>query len=350
MFSTMQGFRNYVQPRKNKHKFDPLSYLLSITSYRLFDSWSLECIIIIGECARLSVSLKLRRCSETLNIDTEVFAISSVQMGVCNWFKRKKGNKRKKENSPVKLEHIQQDSVDSKGGKDTYSTGNKSVFLASSREVNVRNMGTKEFAATRIQTAFRAYKARKTLRYLKGISRFQASIDMGALTKQTSNALERLHFWSKIQAEIGARRLSATEGRIKQMKLDDRLKVESKLHELEMDWCVGPEMEETVSKLQQRAEAAHKRERALAYAFSHQWRANSNRYFGQAYYDLSKESWGWKWIERWIAVCRCEAHVVVRPVVSPRAGLKPKPTKMLVAMGMEKVQQKQAIVLPQQRG
>ncbi|XP_024960735.1 protein IQ-DOMAIN 1-like [Cynara cardunculus var. scolymus] len=269
-------------------------------------------------------------------------------MGVCNWFKKISGNKRKKEISPVKLE-IQPDSIDSKDAKDTYSTGNKSGFLASGREVIGRKIGTKEIAATRIQSAFRAYKARKALRYLNGISRFQALVDMDALTKQASNALEILHFWSKIQAEISARRLSATEGQIKQMKLGDQLKVESKLHELEMKWCVEPEMEETVSKIQQRAEAANKRERALAYAFSHQWRANSNRYFGQAYYDLSKESWGWKWIERWIAVCRCEAHVVVRPVVSPRAGPKPKPKKVLVAMGMEKVQQKQAIVLPEER-
>ncbi|KVI02243.1 IQ motif, EF-hand binding site-containing protein [Cynara cardunculus var. scolymus] len=232
-------------------------------------------------------------------------------MGVCNWFKKISGNKRKKEISPVKLE-IQPDSIDSKDAKDTYSTGNKSGFLASGREVIGRKIGTKEIAATRIQSAFRAYKARKALRYLNGISRFQALVDMDALTKQASNALEILHFWSKIQAEISARRLSATEGQIKQMKLGDQLKVESKLHELE-------------------------------------WRANSNRYFGQAYYDLSKESWGWKWIERWIAVCRCEAHVVVRPVVSPRAGPKPKPKKVLVAMGMEKVQQKQAIVLPEER-
>ena len=66
------------------------------------------------------------------------------------------------------------------------------------------------------------------------MSRFQALVGMDALTKQSSNALERLHFWSKIQAEISDRRLSATEGQIKQMKFEDRLKVESKLHELEV--------------------------------------------------------------------------------------------------------------------
>lgn len=32
-----------------------------------------------------------------------------------------------------------------------------------------------------------------------------------------------------------------------------------------------------------------------------QWRASSNQYFGQSYYDLGKESWGWSWKERWVA-------------------------------------------------
>ena len=36
--------------------------------------------------------------------------------------------------------------------------GNKSGFLASSREITSNEMGTKELAATRIQTAFRANK------------------------------------------------------------------------------------------------------------------------------------------------------------------------------------------------
>lgn len=38
-----------------------------------------------------------------------------------------------------------------------------------------------------------------------------------------------------------------------------------------MDWCGGPEtMEEILSRIQQREEATVKRERAMAYAFSHQ--------------------------------------------------------------------------------
>ncbi|KAI3804840.1 hypothetical protein L1987_26682 [Smallanthus sonchifolius] len=237
-------------------------------------------------------------------------------MGVCNWFKRRNGDKRKKENLPLKFEHIQQDSIDSKGAKVTDPPVNKSKILASKRE----------FAATRIQTAFRAYKARKMLHYIRGSSRFQALIKADALTKQTSTALERLHFWSKIQAEISGRRLcKVAEDRMKQVKLQDRVKVASKLHELEMKWWSGPAIKEVNGlKMQQVEKATNKNERALAYAFSHQWRANSSRCFGQAYYDLSKESWGWNWIEPWIVVYRQEGHVVIRPVVSPRARIREK--------------------------
>ncbi|KAI3497151.1 hypothetical protein L1887_39551 [Cichorium endivia] len=178
---------------------------------------------------------------------------------------------------------IQLDSIDLKGTKNGYPIENKSGFHVSRREVISLSMGTKDLAATRIQTAFRAYKV-----------------------------------------EIGNRRVY--KGQIKQLELEERFKVESKLHELKMKWCGSPHMiMETESKIQQRDEAANKRERALAYAFSHQWRANSSRYFGQAYYDLSKESWGWNWTGRWIAVYRLGAHVVVRPIVSQRPKLQKEP-------------------------
>ncbi|KAK9077465.1 hypothetical protein SSX86_005802 [Deinandra increscens subsp. villosa] len=255
---------------------------------------------------------------------------SLAQMGVFDCFKRRNRNKRKKKNLPLKFE----DSSDSNGAKVSHPSVNKTKLLTSKREL----------AATQIQTAFRAYKARKMLSYIKRISRFQALMTVNALTKQAPMALERLHFWSKIQAEISGRRLcKVAEGRMKQMKLQNQMKVASKLHELEvlwipsmmlamgptkyralinylpqMKWWSGPvTKEENGWKTQQIGKATN--ERTLAYAFSHQWRPNSSRCFGQAYYDLSKESWGWSWIEPWIVVYRLEDRVVIRPVVSSRA-------------------------------
>nr|GMC55574.1 protein IQ-DOMAIN 1-like isoform X1 [Ipomoea batatas]GME03313.1 protein IQ-DOMAIN 1-like isoform X1 [Ipomoea batatas] len=178
-----------------------------------------------------------------------------------------------------------------------------------------------DIAATRIQAAFRGYMARKALRRLRGTMRFRGILIDGCYyNQQVSATLKHIHSWSRIQSEMKARRLSmVTEGRLKQKKIQSELKLQAKLHELEVDWSGGSEtMEEVLQRIQQREEAAIKRERAMAYAFSHQWRASSSHYFGQAYYDLGKDSWGWSWTERWIAVRPWETRVQAKPEKSPR--------------------------------
>ncbi|XP_076923519.1 protein IQ-DOMAIN 10-like [Bidens hawaiensis] len=214
-------------------------------------------------------------------------------MGWWAWLKRIVGNKRKKGNKPKKLE------------------------------------------------------AKKSRNSLQVASKSKALIEANAFNNQASSALDRIHFWSKIQLEVRTRRLCMVkESRLKQKSLQNKLKTESKIHELEAEWCGGTEsMEVIVSRIQQREEATNKRERAMAYAFSHQWRASSNRYFGQAYYDISKESWGWSWMERWIAVCPWETRVIARPIASTRAAqpgrkIKHAKTKMVVAVKQQKVTEK----------
>ncbi|KAJ8755102.1 hypothetical protein K2173_016821 [Erythroxylum novogranatense] len=176
-------------------------------------------------------------------------------------------------------------------------------------------LADQHLAARQIQTAFRAYRAGKSADRMKGDVRFNVLIQGNDPEKQTSTALSYIHSWSNIQAQIRARRYHmVTEGRIKQKKLESQLKLEAKLHELEAEWCGGSEtMEEILSRIQQREEAAIKRERAMAYAFSHQWRANATQFLGQAYYSLGKEDWGWSWKERWIAARPWEIRVHSHP-------------------------------------
>ncbi|KAH6775593.1 IQ-domain 10 [Perilla frutescens var. hirtella] len=185
---------------------------------------------------------------------------------------------------------------------------------------------TEAVAAIRIQSAFRAHKARKTLRGLKGIDRFRGVIEEGhySVKNQAMSALNQIHFWSRIQTEIRARWLGmVVESRARQKKLENQLKLDAKLHDLEVEWSGGPEtMEEVLNRIQQRETAAAKRERTMAYAFSHQWKANTNQYFGQSYYDLSKESWGWSWKERWVAVRPWEKRYQSSP--SPIKKVEPK--------------------------
>lgn len=53
-----------------------------------------------------------------------------------------------------------------------------------------------------------------------------------------------------------------------------------------------------------------------------QWRANTSQYFGQAYYDLSKETWGWSWKERWIAARPWENRVQATHALNKKLGTK----------------------------
>ncbi|GKV36803.1 hypothetical protein SLEP1_g44895 [Rubroshorea leprosula] len=175
-----------------------------------------------------------------------------------------------------------------------------------------------DLAAIRIQTAFRAYKARKSLRRLKGMARLQTMVQTYSIKKQATSTLSHLHSWSNVQSQIRARRLSmVTEGQLRQKKMENQLKLEAKLHDLEVEWSDGPETkEEILTRIHQRENAAVKRERAMAYAFSHQWRANSN-YNGLNNYELAKANWGWSWVERWIAARPWESRVSMTSI-SPK--------------------------------
>ncbi|PON99099.1 IQ motif, EF-hand binding site [Trema orientale] len=181
------------------------------------------------------------------------------------------------------------------------------------------DMPIEDVAATRIQTAFRAYKARKALRRLKGTVRLQTLTQGYPVQKQSTTTLSLLHSWCKIQAQIRARRLCmVTEGRLKQKKLENQQKLEAKLQGLEVDWCGGSEtMDEILTRIYQREEAAVKRERAMAYAFSHQWRANCSQSQGLGNDELGKANWGWSWKERWIAARPWESRVAPQ-FISPK--------------------------------
>ncbi|MED6195814.1 hypothetical protein PIB30_041530 [Stylosanthes scabra] len=229
-------------------------------------------------------------------------------MGSGDWFKtlilrKSKGGKRKKAKGTLASAKLS--ALNSKD-----NTRSDSSDLANGTKAeNVVSVET--IAATMIQTAFRAYKARKALRRLKGITKLQIVTQSYSVKKQANTAVTYLHSWSKIQTEIRARRLCmVTEDRIRRKKLESQLKLEAKLHDLEVEWCSGSEtMEEVVGRIHQREEASVKRERAMAYAFSHQWRANCSQSQGLGNCELGKANWGWSWKERWIAARPWESRV-----------------------------------------
>ncbi|KAJ0502603.1 putative IQ motif, EF-hand binding protein [Helianthus annuus] len=179
-------------------------------------------------------------------------------------------------------------------------------------KATVNDIARENMAAIRIQTAFRAFKARKVLRHLKGVSRLQTLTRGDFGKKQASNTLTNLQTWTKVQAQIRTRRKHMVEnGGIRRKKLESQLKLETKLHDLEVEWSGGFDTkDEALARIQQREEAAVKRERAMAYAFTHQWRPNSKSNLGTKDSKLADAYWDWSWMDRWVVSQPWEKRVL----------------------------------------
>ncbi|KAL9294736.1 putative IQ motif, EF-hand binding protein [Arabidopsis thaliana] len=166
-----------------------------------------------------------------------------------------------------------------------------------------------EIAAIKIQTAFRGYMARRALRALRGLVRLKSLVQGKCVRRQATSTLQSMQTLARVQYQIRERRLRLSEDK---QALTRQLQQK---HNKDFDKTGENWNDSTLSREKVEANMLNKqvatmrREKALAYAFSHQntWK-NSTKMGSQTFMDPNNPHWGWSWLERWMAARPNENH------------------------------------------
>ncbi|KAI3446162.1 hypothetical protein Pfo_002827 [Paulownia fortunei] len=163
---------------------------------------------------------------------------------------------------------------------------------------------TEEVAAIKVQTAFRGYLARRALRALRGLVRLKSLVDGPTVKRQTANTLKCMQTLSRVQSQIQSRRIRMSEeNRALQRQLLQKRAKELESLRMGEDWDDSLQSKEQIeANLLHKYEASMRRERALAYSYTHQqtWK-KSAKSTNLLFMDPTNPHWGWSWLERWMA-------------------------------------------------
>ncbi|XVF86830.1 hypothetical protein PTKIN_Ptkin18bG0073900 [Pterospermum kingtungense] len=174
----------------------------------------------------------------------------------------------------------------------------------------------REWAAIRIQTAFRGLLARRALRALKAVVRIQAIFRGRQVRKQAAVTLRCMQALVRVQARVRA----AQSVMPSETKLDEYQYQTDPTKEAENKWCDSPgTLEEVRAKREMRQEGAIKRERAMAYSVLKQQprscaspnaRANKQPIVSGKHQRPYRNSPDWNWLDRWMATKPWETRMM----------------------------------------
>jgi hypothetical protein len=152
-------------------------------------------------------------------------------------------------------------------------------------EPTIRNQHA---SATKIQAAYRGYMARRSFRALKGLVRLQGVVRGQSVKRQTMNAMKYMQLLVRVQTQIQSRRIQMLEN---QVRRQTQYRNDKDGDGTFRRWNFDPASEagndswddsvltkkEIDTRMQKKVEAIVKRERSMAYAYSHQlWKSTPN--------------------------------------------------------------------------
>ncbi|XP_047320583.1 protein IQ-DOMAIN 2-like [Impatiens glandulifera] len=168
-----------------------------------------------------------------------------------------------------------------------------------------------ETAAIKIQNVFRGYRARKALKRLRGLVRLKILVESKSMKRQAMTTLKCMQTLAHVQSEVQMRRIRMTAENLALQKdippKNEKTSTLPKPKALAVtlsseEWINSPRSKEQLeAKMQNKQDAAIRRERALAYSYSHQqkWR-NPSKKGTPTILDQKNPHWGWNWLERWV--------------------------------------------------
>ncbi|XP_016484405.2 protein IQ-DOMAIN 13 [Nicotiana tabacum] len=177
----------------------------------------------------------------------------------------------------------------------------KEISYAYRPEPTLRNL---HLSATKIQAAYRGYMARRSFRALRGLVRLQGVVRSSNVKKQTANAMKQMQLLVRVQTQIQSRRIQMLENQALQHQAyrndKDVESIASKWTQLfeagnQDNWDDSLlTKEEVEARMRKKVEAVIKRERAMAYAYSHQlWKGDP-----KSALDMGSSGLWWNWLER----------------------------------------------------